>query len=149
MSDRLDQLDYYTLLGVTNTVTGDALRAAFHTFALKFHPDNHGGSDQIGRATKIFSRGTEAYRVLKNPQKRQAYDAALQNGALRLREEQSPAKAKRKAPMHARARPFFRKAQKAHKAGQPQQAKLSLGIALGHDPDHPDLLALKSSLDSA
>ena len=149
MSDRLDQLDYYTLLGVDPAATADAIREAFHTFALKFHPDNHGGTDNEARATEIFRRGSEAYRVLRDPKQRSAYDVALKDGELRLKAEESRPKGRaRSKPVNARARPFFVKAQQAFKAGQKGQAKLNLQLALQHEPDHPDLLQLKSQLEA-
>lgn len=146
MADRLDKLDYYTLLGLETHADADAIRAAFHKFALKFHPDNHGGSDQQLRATQIFRRGTEAYRVLKDPKQRRAYDEALAAGRLRLKSDEEAASVKKKRPVNMRARPFFVKAQKALRDGQMAQAKLNLNIALQHEPDHPDLLALKSEI---
>ncbi len=83
--DRLDLLDYYTLLSVEPTATADAVRHAFHRVALKYHPDNHtgGGPERLARANQIYRRGAEAYRVLSNPQTRREYDAQLARGALR------------------------------------------------------------------
>ncbi len=148
MSDRLDQLDYYTLLGVAPGANADAIREAFHTFALKFHPDNHGGTANEARATQIFRRGTEAYRVLRDPAKRKSYDETLKEGNLRLREDQArPKSSARKKPLNRRAQPFFVKAEQAFKKGQKGPAKLNLNIALQHEPDHPKLLALKAKIE--
>lgn len=149
VGDRLDKLDYYTLLGLATNASSDEIRRAFHTFALKFHPDNHGATEQVERATEIFRRGTEAYRVLQDPVQRKAYDTGLSEGSLRLRADESRSqKRKRARPVNARARPFFVKAQQALKAGQKGQAKLNLQLALQHEPDHPDLLQLKSQLEA-
>ena len=146
MSDRLDKLDYYTLLGVAEDANSDAIRAAFHTFALKYHPDNHGGTGQEGRATEIFRRGTEAYRVLRDPTQRVAYDRTLEAGGLRLKVEEARPQRLKKTAMNVRARPFFIKAEQALKAGKHSQAKLNVNIALQHQPEHPDLLALLGRL---
>ncbi|MEM6962827.1 MAG: DnaJ domain-containing protein, partial [Myxococcota bacterium] len=67
MTDRLDQLDYYTLLGLSTDANADQIRQAFHRFALRYHPDKYLRSDDadtLRRANQIFSRGAEAYRVL-------------------------------------------------------------------------------------
>lgn len=145
MSDRLDQLDYYTLLGAPTDASADAVREAFHAFALKFHPDNHGGSpEKLARATEIFRRGTEAYRVLSDARARAAYDEVLAKGQLRLRaEEAAPKKrtASQRGGVGPRAAPFWIKARKAMEAGDLRQAELNLKIALQHEPDNPALLA--------
>jgi curved DNA-binding protein CbpA len=85
MSD-LEQLDYYTLLGVEPTVADAELRAAFRKFALRYHPDRYAGAtpDKVERATAIFRRGSEAMEVLADPVQRKAYDAGLARGELRL-----------------------------------------------------------------
>lgn len=149
MADRLDLLDYYTLLGVGTNASTDEVRVAFHTFALKFHPDNHSAPAKVQRATKIFRRGTEAYRVLRDPRQRGEYDTALARGSLRLRPDEALVqKRQRVQPVNKRARPFFLKAKEALEAGKKGQAKLHLQLALQHQPDHPELLQLKSQLEA-
>lgn len=139
MADRLDDLDYYTLLGLELHATADAVRDAFHRFALKYHPDNHAGGDpaRLARATQIFRRGAEAYRVLSSPESRRRYDEGLARGERRLAAE--PEAATRKpAPaqtVNRKAHPFFRKAEQLLAQGDLVNAKLQLKIASGHDPE--------------
>ena len=38
-SQRLDDVDYYTLLGTRRDATADDIKQAFHSFAKKYHPD--------------------------------------------------------------------------------------------------------------
>ncbi len=139
MTDRLDLLDYYTLLGLDPTATPDEIRRAFHGFALKFHPDNHmdGDAAKLTRATQIFRRGAEAYRVLLDPRARARYDAGLREGKLRLRAGEGEGRLGRGSPaqkLSRKAHTFFRKAEQAMKRQDWSAAKLNLKIALQHDP---------------
>ncbi len=143
MSDPLDGLDYYTLLQVERDASADAIRAAFHQFALKYHPDGYtmAAPDDKQRANQIYRRGGEAYRVLSDAGSRAAYDSGLAQGQLRYvppRHDESPAQARaKKRTVNAKARAFWVRAQGDIGAERWQQAKLNLQIALGHDPEHP------------
>ena len=62
---------YYEVLGVQRTVNDDELKSAFRKLALKWHPDrNRGDASSEARFKEI----NEAYEILKDPQKRAAYD---------------------------------------------------------------------------
>jgi DnaJ-class molecular chaperone len=72
----IDQVSYYELLGVAPAAGQDEIRRAFHGFATAFHPDIHGVRPAAERAAinRIFTRGTEAYRVLSDSALRSRYD---------------------------------------------------------------------------
>ena len=73
--------DYYELLGVPRGADEKTIKAAYRKMAMDCHPDRHGGCTDKEAHFKSIS---EAYDVLKDPQKRAAYDrfghAAFQNG---------------------------------------------------------------------
>jgi molecular chaperone DnaJ len=63
--------DYYAQLGVERTASDDDIKKAYRRLAMQYHPDKNGGSKE---AEEKFKEITEAYDVLKDPQKRAAYD---------------------------------------------------------------------------
>ena len=63
--------DFYSVLGVDRSASDDDIKQAYRKLAMKHHPDRNGGSKE---AEEAFKSVTEAYDVLKDPQKRAAYD---------------------------------------------------------------------------
>ncbi|KPL00655.1 MAG: molecular chaperone DnaJ [candidate division Zixibacteria bacterium SM23_73_3] len=63
--------DYYEVLGLSRDATEDDVKKAYRRLALKYHPDKNPGSKE---AEEKFKEATEAYEVLKDPQKRSTYD---------------------------------------------------------------------------
>jgi DnaJ-class molecular chaperone len=84
---RLDQLSYYDLLGVPSGSDQTAVRTAFYRLAADLHPDRyHALADHAlkERLEIIYARVCEGYRVLTTPEKRAAYERALNQGKKRL-----------------------------------------------------------------
>ncbi|MBO6937976.1 MAG: J domain-containing protein [Deltaproteobacteria bacterium] len=145
----LDDLDYYELLGVDAQAGVDAIRAAFHAFARRYHPDNHTDDPKRHeRATQIFRRGTEAYRVLLDRDLRFAYDGELRKGIKRLRSGVERRHASRiPKPLGPRARTFFAAAEQAQRGGDLKAAILQIRIALQHEPGSERLEAKLEELE--
>jgi DnaJ-class molecular chaperone len=138
--ERLDQLDYYSLLRLKRNAKHDDIKRAFRLFARKFHPDRFPRNSKEGqRAAEVYRRATEAYRVLTTPNYRTLYDQALDQGIMRFDPSQMmTARSSQTSLMprySAKAGPFVMKAEQAVKIRDWQQARLNLGIALQHDPD--------------
>ena len=66
----MDFKDYYKVMGVKRDASQDDVKRAYRKLARKFHPDVSKESDAEAR----FKELGEAYAVLKDPEKRAAYD---------------------------------------------------------------------------
>lgn len=151
MARKLSELNYYQVLQVAGDAGADAIKAAFHAFARRYHPDQAMADPERRRTmTRIYQRGTEAYRVLCHPGKRRRYDQGLADGLLRL--DPSAARTQTTAgglpALAARARPFLRKAQQSMRDGHYRDAALQLKIALGQAPGHPTLLSMLAEVEA-
>ena len=67
----MSKRDYYEILGVERNASSDDLKKAYRKQAMKYHPDRN--SDDPS-APERFKEASEAYEVLSDASKRNAYD---------------------------------------------------------------------------
>ena len=65
------QRDYYEVLGVSRTASGDEIKTAYRKLAFHYHPDRN---PDDAEAENKFKEAAEAYEILSDPGKRAQYD---------------------------------------------------------------------------
>ncbi|HBR10672.1 molecular chaperone DnaJ [Epilithonimonas bovis DSM 19482] len=63
--------DYYEVLEITKTASGEEIKKAYRKMAIKYHPDKNPGDKA---AEEKFKEAAEAYEVLSDDNKRSRYD---------------------------------------------------------------------------
>lgn len=63
--------DYYEVLGINRSASGEEIKRAYRQLALKYHPDRNPGNREF---EEKFKEAAEAYSVLGDPGKRLTYD---------------------------------------------------------------------------
>ena len=63
--------DYYDILGLSKSASDSEIKVSYRKLAMKYHPDRNPGDK---KAEDQFKEITESYEILKDPQKKAAYD---------------------------------------------------------------------------
>ena len=63
--------DYYDILDLSKSASDSDIKSSYRKLAMKYHPDRNPGDK---KAEENFREITESYEILKDPQKRAAYD---------------------------------------------------------------------------
>jgi curved DNA-binding protein CbpA len=139
----VDELDYYQLMHVRRGASAREVKAAYYSTSRAFHPDanRHLGSELREAVETITKRVTEAYAVLRNPRRRQAYDQLLEQGkSVRMQLAEAEAAADRQALENEGRTPQGRQYYNLAKANIEQQnweaAARDLQTALTFEPDN-------------
>jgi len=67
----MEDRNYYEILGVSRDASEEEIKKSYRRIAMQYHPDRNPGNKEAEETFKIAS---EAYEVLRDPQKRQIYD---------------------------------------------------------------------------
>ena len=70
----MEKADHYRILGVSRKATPEEVKSAYRREALRWHPDRNFGDRE---AEERFKAASAAYEVLRDPEKRRAYDMEL------------------------------------------------------------------------
>jgi DnaJ-class molecular chaperone len=138
----IEELDYYQLLDVRRDAGAGEVKRAYHNSSRTFHPDanRHLDGELRSASHAIAKRITEAYAVLRDPRRRQAYDRTLENGATtRMQLASAAAEADRRSSEERggrtpQGRQFFKLAEADIARGNWAAAARNLQTALTFEP---------------
>lgn len=140
----IEELDYYQLLDLRRDAGAAEVKRAYHNSSRTFHPDanRHLGGELRAASQTIAKRITEAYAVLRDPRRRQAYDRSLVDGApARMQLANASAEADRRTSQERggrtpKGRQFYKLAETDIARGNWAAAARNLQTALTFEPDN-------------
>jgi curved DNA-binding protein CbpA len=140
----IGEIDYYQLLQVERGAVSAEVRKAYHEASRSFHPDanRHLPPDLRDAVQVIAKRVTEAYSVLRNPRRRQAYDQKLAAGeGVRIQLAEAQARAERHSAESGgrtpQGRQFYKLAERDLRREDWASAVRNLQTAMTFEPDNP------------
>ena len=92
--------DYYSVLEVDPNIAQNLLKKAYYKMVFKYHPDNKVGSYEKDLCNRQMMVINGAYKILKNPETRTAYDKKrkLKSGKVKSNQRSIPFKKDNKSP---------------------------------------------------
>lgn len=146
----IERMSYYAILQVQPNAPMEAIKDAFHAFAMRCHPDRYvdDGPEVAAAAAQVFKRGVEAYNVLSKPPLRARYDDALRAGRLRMDPNEIPKpKPAPQAPKSLESiarteegKSYARRADHLASVGRKADARAQLMSACALEPQNQELL---------
>ena len=140
----IEELDYYQLLDLRRDAGSGEVKRAYHNSSRNFHPDANRNLEPELRAAShaIAKRITEAYAVLRDPRRRQAYDRSIEAGArVRMQLAEAAADAERRSSTERggttpQGRQFYKLAESEIARGNWAAAARNLQTALTFEPSN-------------
>jgi DnaJ-class molecular chaperone len=100
MIELMDELDYYQILEVPRDAPASAIKNGYYAVSRRYHPDANRVLEGEARRNleRVAKRVTEAYSVLRNARRRQAYDGQLAKDgqAVRIQLAEADSRAEKK-----------------------------------------------------
>ena len=159
LAGTIDGLDYFQVLNVPSTSSGQQIRDSYYALARALHPDKFFHIDDVATKDavhKIYKRVVEAYMVLKDEKKRIKYVADISGPAraqkLRYTEEseaeqKEAAKLAVKVAKTPKGDQLYQTALLEMKKSQWEKAYKTIQTAVMFEPANADLKALLADLD--
>ncbi|MFQ5766729.1 MAG: DnaJ domain-containing protein [Acidobacteriota bacterium] len=127
-------LDFYQLLGVSQSAGEEEIRSAYHSLARRYHPDTLKDTQREAcqaRAEEYFAAVTEAYNILTRPGLRAEYDENL-----KIARQPDTRQATQDAASLARAN--HSRGRRSRQEGKLHEAYEFFKNAVGLDPEQPE-----------
>lgn len=145
LASLVDELDYYQLLEIEREAPASAVKRAYYAVSRRLHPDANRALPPADREAveAVARRVSEAYQVLRDGRRRQAYDAQLAAGSgARMQLAEAEAQAEKAALDHhlgrtPNGRRFFNLARADLERGDLAAAARNLRTALTFEPGNP------------
>ena len=92
----IDELDYYQILEVSQDAPASAIKSGYYAVSRRYHPDANRALQGEVRSNleHVAKRVTEAYSVLRDARRRQAYDGQLAEDSCAVRMQLAEANSK-------------------------------------------------------
>lgn len=150
----IGEIDYYQLLDLRRDAASGEVRRAYHRSSRTFHPDaNRHLETELQDAVRVIAmRISEAYSVLRDPRRRQAYDRRLSSGdGVRMQLAEAQAEAGRlstegRGARTPQGRQFFKIAQRDIAREDWASAARNLQTAVTLEPGNAHLTDLLASV---
>lgn len=145
---KLDQIDYYELLGVEKQASVATIKDAYFACSIDYHPDRFMQLEDEKLRQQIyelFKRMTEAFKILLDPKTRDQYNAQIdsqdtQHAGLRFIEIGPSDQAQGQSSIKsAAARKYLNFADEAEKNGNLKSARMYLTLASQSEPQNVQL----------
>lgn len=159
LASTIDGLDYFQILNLQTTASGQQVRDSYYTFARALHPDRFfqiPDEDTKAAVNKIYKRIVEAYTVLKDEKKRIKYVADISgpDRARKLRfteESEAEQKEQQKLAVKVAKTPkgdqLYQAALLEMKKAQWEKAYKNIQTAVMFEPANAELKTLLADLD--